>query len=150
MRKIPTPLRSGLAAVLFILLLGLTGCGSKPGTIAGKVTFQGKPVPSGSVILFCADQQIVRGIIGPDGSYSIANVPRGLAQITVRAHSHVPEGFQLRQKLPPSQNGPIQATAEEVQGRAVAIPEHYGLPEESGLSLRVDKVRQSHDIELVP
>ncbi|MCE9530840.1 MAG: carboxypeptidase-like regulatory domain-containing protein [Planctomycetes bacterium] len=136
--------------VACVLLMGSTGCGAKTANVIGTVSFHGKPIRGGSVILYCEDQQIVRGIIGPDGSFAIPNVPLGEALITVRSHTPIPEGFGLAQKLPPMKDGPIQAPSDHRQASAVIIPEHYGIPEESRLKLRVVRGQQVFDIDLVP
>lgn len=132
-------------------LLCLAGCGPKAASVSGTVVFGGKPLPGGSVILYCDGKQIVRGIIGPDGTYSIPNVPPGEAVVTVRAHTPVPPGFRLKQKLPPSKDGPIPPVVESsAVGQAAPVPERYGVPEESGLSVRVGPGHTVYNIHLRP
>lgn len=137
---------SFFAAVLPFLT---TGCGSGTSTVSGTVTFQGNPVKSGSVILYCADKQIVRGLI-VDGQYTIPNVPCGSARATVQAHTKLPAGLRLQQKLPPSIDGPIPAPVETDNSRPVVIPPRYALPEESGLVLIVDGSHMTYEIDLKP
>src|SRR5262249_57929125 len=95
----------GRAVVLVTLLAA--GCGSATTTVTGTVTYQGQPVPGGSVVLYCEDKQIVRGLIGVDGRYTIPNVPHGRAVVTVPAHQRLPEGLYLKPNLPPPVNGPV-------------------------------------------
>lgn len=133
------------------LPLVAAGCGANPTTVSGTVTFQGRPVPGGSVILYCEDKQIVRGLIGPDGHYSIPNVPRGAVTVAVQAHPRVPDGMQMKQNLPPAAGGPLPPSAGLADGgKAVAIPQRYGLPEESGLSAVVGRDAVRYDIDLRP
>jgi hypothetical protein len=141
--------RFAAPAVLVTAALLAGGCGSPTAVVGGRVTCGGKPVTSGSVILYCGDKQIVHGIIGPEGRYSIPNVPRGSAVVTVRAHPRTPAGMQVRQQLPPVTNGPTAPEAAG-EGPVVRIPPRYAVPEESGLSLVVDRDRQDHDIDLKP
>ena len=126
------------------------GCGSETATVSGRVTYQGKPVTNGSVIVYCSDKQIVRGNLGADGSYSIPNVPRGTSVVTVQTHARVPAGLRLQQNLPPSSGGPIAPTVEHSDTVRVSIPQRYALPEESGLSVVVDHGPVTFDIDLKP
>src|SRR5437660_444840 len=75
--------------VLFLLSL-MAGC-SSPGTITGKVKYQGRPLTGGTV-LFASTQgrgsQTAR--IGEDGSYTIEKMPPGPAKIAVETASAQP------------------------------------------------------------
>jgi hypothetical protein len=126
------------------------GCGKPTATVSGRVTCNGKPLTGGSVILYCADKQIVHGIIGPDGRYTIPNVPRGSAVVTVRAHPRTPAGLQIKQSMPPVTNGPKAPTDGSGELPPTPIPPRYALSEESGLSLVVDRDQLAHDIDLKP
>jgi hypothetical protein len=137
------------AALAALLALAAAGCGADPSTVAGTVTYQGKPVAGGSVIVYCPDGQIARGTIGPDGSYAIPNVPAGAAAVTVQSYARLPNGLRLRQTLPPSSGGPTPPVETGEPGPA-PIPPRYALPEESGLSVVVDRARVTYDIDLKP
>ncbi len=128
----------------------VSGCGPRTSTVVGTVTFRGQPVAGGSVVVYCADKQIARGIIGPDGTYAIPNVPPGTAVVTVQAPARAPVGLQLKQNLPPSQGGPIAPAVGAAGAPRVAIPPRYALPEESGLSVAVDRGQVTYDIDLKP
>jgi hypothetical protein len=135
--------------LLACLALCSTGCGSSTATVEGTVTVQGKPVKSGSVILYCEDKQIVRGLI-VDGQYSIPNVPCGNATVTVQAHAKVPSGLRLDQQLPPIVNGPIPSPVETPGSPTLSIPPRYSHPEESGLSIQIDGTHVTYGIDLKP
>jgi hypothetical protein len=136
-------------AVVFCLSLCTTGCGSGTATVEGTVTFQGKPVKSGSVVLYCEDKQIVRGLI-VDGQYAIPNVPCGSAIVTVQAHAKIPSGLRLQQQLPPITNGPIQNPNETADSSSFKIPLRYSQPEESGLAIAIDSAHMTFRIDLKP
>jgi len=131
------------------LALCFTGCGSSTATVEGTVTVQGQPVKSGSVILYCEDKQIVRGLI-VDGQYSIPNVPCGNVTVTVQAHAKVPSGLRLEQQLPPIVNGPIPSPVETPGSSTLSIPPRYSHPEESGLSIQIDGTHVTYGIDLKP
>lgn len=148
-RRSRVPVRTACFAVGAALLA--SGCGApRTSTVVGTVTFLGEPVAGGSVVVYCADKQIARGIIGPDGTYAIPNVPPGTAVVTVQAPSRVPEGLQIKQNLPPSQGGPVVPSGGPVGAPRAAIPPRFALPEESGLSVTVDRAHVTYDIDLKP
>jgi hypothetical protein len=124
------------------------GCGARSAEVAGRVTCGGKEVTGGSVILYCADGQIVRGLVGPDGRYTIPNVPHGAAVVTVQSHARIPDGLKLKQILPPSAGGPTPPAVERAAEKVAAVPPRYALPEESGLSVVVDRPQVGFDIAL--
>lgn len=139
------------AVGLFALACLLTaGCGSQTATVSGKVTHRGKPVSGGSVIVYCSDKQIARGVTATDGTYAIPNVPHGTATVTVQALPRVPVGLQGKQVLPPAVNGPIPPTVEAPDPTKTGIPLRYSLPEESGLSVVIDRGTVTYDIDLKP
>lgn len=139
-------------SLIALPLITIAGCDSCTATVSGQVTYLGKPVPGGSVVLYCSDKQIVRGLIGPDGRYSIPNVPCGPAQVTIQSPSELPAGMRLQQHLPPTTNGPVMPAAAGAPkaGRGAGLPQRYSLPEESGLSVIVDRGQMTYDIELKP
>ena len=140
--------RSFIAALFAAALAGC--CGSDTTTLSGVVTLNGRPVSGGSVVMYCSDKQIVRGLIDADGRYSIPNVPFGSATITVQSHTFVPAGMQVPQKLPPvSADSPLPPDrAGEGAKRVIPIPPRYSHPEESGLSVNVQSHPATHDIHL--
>lgn len=139
-----------LTASCLIALSGLlsSGCGSSTATVVGKVTYQGKPVSGGSVIVYCSDKQIARGIIAVDGTYSIPNVPYGSSVVTVQAPAQAPAGLRMQQTLPPSSGGPVPPTVPVNDPARIPIPLRYGVPEESGLSVAIDRASVTYDIDL--
>src|SRR3954466_1477205 len=76
-----------------VLTTALAGCGGGAATLGGTVTYQGRTVVSGSVIVVNEDGTAESCAIQPDGTYSVAGVKRGRVKIGVlspdpaRAHS---------------------------------------------------------------
>jgi hypothetical protein len=138
-----TPRAVALAAALLA-----AGCGDSRGTVTGRVAYQGKALTSGSVVLYAADGQVYTGLIAPDGRYTIPNVPRGQLQATVRSHTAVPPGFGVGSSPPKGVNGPHGPTSGPPPRPVPAIPDRYGVPEESGLAVTVTAAQTDFDIEL--
>ncbi len=133
-----------------LLLLATTGCGDPHATVCGRVTVAGQPISDGRVCFFCSDGHILYGIIATDGSYTIPNVPYGTAQVTVQPYQALPEGIRISQKLPPVINGP-RVPAMKTSTDPVARQWHrYSIPQESGLTVTVDRPQVIYDIELKP
>lgn len=137
--------------VMTVLGLGLGGCQSPLATVEGQVRFQGQPLHGGSIILYCADGQIVRGLIGQDGRYQVENVPLGTAQVAIHAYQPQPQGLHLLQKLPPAINGPISPGGRpQDDPQIVTLPARYAYPDESGLSVMVNRRQVHQDFDLYP
>jgi hypothetical protein len=54
------------------------------GTVEGTVTFNGKPVPDGTITFHLPDGQFV-GAMLKDGKYRVDRVPAGTAKVTVQS-----------------------------------------------------------------
>ena len=64
-------------------LLAVAGCGARTGDVTGTVTYQGKTVASGTVIIAGSDDLPYYGVLKEDGSFVVSKVPLGLARIAV-------------------------------------------------------------------
>jgi hypothetical protein len=150
------------------LLLLAAGCSSR-GTVTGKVLYQGKPMPGGKVV-FIGQKGAFSGMVGPDGSYQVTNVPTGQVKIAVvgppspgEVANHpslllkrAPRDIDLekvRKSLPPDvdEKGMRQMVglpdAKPPAPRA-SIPPKFSDPEKSGLTCTVTGGPQTHDITL--
>jgi hypothetical protein len=78
-----------------LVLLALAGCGSGTGAVTGRVTFRGKAVESGSVVLMGADNKLVSGPLDAEGRYALNGVPLGTVQVAVVSPNPTP-----RRRLP--------------------------------------------------
>jgi hypothetical protein len=145
--------RPGAIALLLIALL--PGCEANTGDVSGKVSYRGKPLPYGTILFYCSDQQIISRLIAPDGSYEASGIPTGATRVAIRTYPPIPPGYQIPQRLPPSRNAPNlgRAPTEEGSGHKAAhvkIPGKYSSPEESGLLLDVNEGQQTFLIDLGP
>lgn len=132
-----------------VLLLGLllAGCSSNPndklGNIQGKVTVDGAPANSGSVI-FTVNGASVSGSIEPDGTYRVIGVTPGAAQVTVTAPT-TPASAGGGPRVPtPMKDMPGGPAI----GKPVPIPAKYGTAATSGLNFTVKSGQNPYDIPL--
>jgi hypothetical protein len=129
-------------------LLGAAGCGGggdKPASVSGTVTYKGKPVTSGVVVLIGKDGKASDpGAVQADGTYRIAHAPVGT--VTVVFDNPAPErpsGSKL-----PANDPEAQAEAETAK-RYVPTPAKYKDPAKSGLTLEIKRgTNTGKDIEL--
>src|SRR5215831_13285234 len=71
-------------AFLLVTVLTLSSCASaKRGDVHGKVSYGGRPIIYGSVVLIGSDDMPVTGRINADGTYAVAGVPAGAVRVAV-------------------------------------------------------------------
>jgi hypothetical protein len=134
------------------------GCGSK-GTVSGKVLYQGKPLPGGTVT-FLQEQGAFHSVIHEDGSYRVTGVSPGLATITVSSPDPpIPQPRTLSMEkmaekatsrkieIPP-EVAKHMGDPEAGKRRYMAIPSKYKDEKKSGLSYTVKSGSQNYDIDL--
>lgn len=111
-----------------------SGCGAggdKPASVSGRVTYNGKTITSGTVVLVGADGKASDpGAVQSDGSYSIARSPAG----TVKVVFDNPPPPPVDKQLPASD--PESKAAAEAITRYVPTPQ-YKDPAKSGLTLEL-------------
>jgi hypothetical protein len=129
------------------------GCTGGTTDVAGTVTYNGKPVPHGTVVIVGADGLSRSGAIQHDGSYRVKDVPVGAARVAVSSPRPPGSAPSARQPVEggadkdrPLPEPPPSAPAEGSQNW-ISIPERYGDPKTSGLSLIV-KPGQPADLKL--
>src|SRR5689334_22050298 len=99
-----------LACCLVLLSLGTGGGGSGKGDLSCKVSYNGKPLALGSVLLFGVDNKPKTTWIEADGSYRFVDVPVGEAKLAVYSPDPAKQLELSRKKSGP--NG-TQGTREE-------------------------------------
>lgn len=110
----------------------------KTGTVSGKVVYQGQPLPGGTITFVPAKGKPVTVAIDADGNYKATAVPVGAARIAVETASLKPGRKPPKDKKIPGDQG----------GKYLRIPEKYGNPKTSGLTLEIQSGKQTHDIHL--
>jgi hemoglobin len=94
------------------------------GTVSGKVTYKGVPVPAGTIAFHPKEGKAISAKLSEDGSYSADMVPPGEYAVTVETDSVKPPA------------------------KFVKLPKKYAGPETSGLKYTVVKGKQAFDIAL--
>jgi hypothetical protein len=145
-----------ISAALLLLTL-LCGCGSglpERGKVTGKVTFNGKPVPEGTVTFYPKTGRSATGRIQPDGTYTLTTFDEGDGAI-VGSHEVTIEALRFA-------GGPRPKTFEEEiatvkSGKGVnpaamkpqwLLPEKYSVRGQSGLTREVTSGTNTIDFAL--
>ena len=123
------------------LLLFLAGC-QGTGNVAGKVTFQGKPLVYGTVLLIGSDSKSVQAQIQPDGSYSASGLAPGEVKVAVNSPNPKRVAINAAWKDPNKKPPPL-----EVPGW-FAIPQKYEDVSTSGLTIPLMSGANEFDIDL--
>ncbi len=149
--------RKGVSLFVPGLLLLIVGCGSN-GTITGTVTFNGTPLPSGTIMFVPENGQPSVNAPISDGKYTIDKVPSGPAKVVV--HSTVNEGGRpspmqmamqrsggkVPEDVPEGARKLMEGAAQAKKG--IKIPDDYSDPEKSTLTYTVKGGKQTHNIDL--
>jgi hypothetical protein len=65
-----------------LLVVAGTGCGER-GRVSGTVSYRGRPLPDGTVVLLASDGRAYHGQIGSDGRFAIPEVPSGETHVAI-------------------------------------------------------------------
>jgi hypothetical protein len=145
-------MNSFLKSLIAVAAMVAAGC-SNSADVSGKVTYNGKPVVYGTVVVVGADGLPRSGAIQPDGSYKVKAVPLGQAKVAVT--SPRPPGSDPPPKKAvgrdadddkPRPEPPPPAPPEVIQNW-VALPEKFGDVNLSNITVTV-KSGQPADIAL--
>jgi hypothetical protein len=122
------------------LFLLVAGCGGN-GSISGRVTFHGDPLPTGAICFHSEEgnRDVFNAPI-KNGEFTIDALPAGAARVTVVT---VDPSGSARGDLGPRQPQPRP-------GAFVPIPRRYGNPETSGLTWTVKPGPQRYEVDLTP
>jgi hypothetical protein len=119
------------------VVLFCAGCGG-PGTVSGKVTLDGTPLPGGLVSFHDSEGQTRSGGISLEGNYTVSNIAPGKTQVSVLTLGE-------RRGIREPENG---QRALNSLGPYVPIPAKYMDKERSGIGLEVKTGRQELPIQL--
>lgn len=131
-----------------VLLCGCSSGGYRgpTGTVSGKVTLDGQPVPQGCVVSFLSPAgHVSSGVVGADGKFQLGtkenpNVPVATYNVTVSTPAEKMSQADYDKYM--SGEGGAKPAA------ASAIPEQFTNPTTSGVSKEVKPGPNTIDIEL--
>ncbi|HTU18925.1 MAG TPA: hypothetical protein VMG10_12770 [Gemmataceae bacterium] len=131
-----------LYILVVVLPAAVAGCGSKTGTVEGKVSVDGRPANGGIVIFSGAEGRSSPGTIHEDGTYQADDVPVGPVKVAIMPDMRMgSDGSPARPPLPGT-----PAAAPSSAAVPVLIPRKYTKVDTSGLTLTVQGGKNSFDI----
>ena len=134
-----------------IFTLAVAGCGGgaglpgETGTVSGKLTYNGQPLPVGASVVFMHKEQgfVATGPLGPDGSFTLQmrDEPRILVgEYAVSVSAPAPaENVDDNMTAPPPKEKPAGWTA---------LPEKFQSPETSGQTFLVKTGSNTANLDL--
>ena len=129
-----------------------SGLSGPTGTVSGKVTYNGNPVPAGCTVTFVHDETSLAaaGQTGADGSYTLqmqggGDVPAGAYKISVgppaAAGGAGPDN-------PEAYAASMESGGDASADTGTPFPDKYLLPGTSGLTFTVKEGPNSYDVEM--
>jgi hypothetical protein len=151
-------MRHLLCLLTLALAVALVGCGAPRSNVSGTVSYKGKALTAGTIILLAPDNKTHPADIGPDGKYQVAGVARGKVKVAV-----IVEGPRLPPRPDPVKSkdpvGGKEAKADDAKGMArlkeavsslpgSPIPAHYSDAARSGLEFELKDPEQTFSPDL--
>jgi hypothetical protein len=140
-----------VALVAVIVALSAYAAGGNT-TVSGHVTFQGRPVIWGSVMLVGPDGHSAVGRIQPDGSFTVPNAPTGEVGVSVTSPDPLAQHYATQLKTSRDRIPVAQWAAPPVDRQQwFVLPKHYENATTSNLTLTVKRGNNPEcDLSLVP
>ena len=131
--------------LMFAALILFAGCGGRgQGNISGKVTYKGKPVCSGTVVICTPNAPAVAAEIKEDGTYKCLNVLVGEAKVGVVSPNDAAEARETASQKP----GIAYEGPKFDAKKWFPIPAKYATYQGSPLSTSVKDGENTFDINL--
>lgn len=136
----------------FVLALSaflMSGCSGGSGTITGKVTYQGRPLTTGQVVIWTSSGNTYASEIDADGNYRIEGCPPGKHKVSVASPDPAVTAMATTSRergrgAPAANPSPAPKSG---NSKWFAIPPRYSDPESSGLVIEVSGSKE-HNISL--
>ena len=144
-------LRRGAATWLLLSAFLVCGCGGGRGTVSGKVVFDGKPLATGMISFHSkVGNKEVNNAAIVNGAYSISNLPAGETDVTIKSVDPAKAASGSGAKASKEGGADARSAPKEGTSNYVPIPQRYGVPDQSGLTLTVTKGEQTFNVDLKP
>jgi hypothetical protein len=140
---------AGGVALVLIGVMGVTG-GARKTEVTGKVTYKGKPVVYGAVILVSPDGlAAAAGPIQPDGTYTVAGMKPGEVRVGVISRDPTAQQRQHNQRWAKITRPVEQASfkAKVDRKKWFSLPPKFEEPETSGVSFTLKGGQQDIVLE---
>src|SRR5262249_16649633 len=123
------------------LLVALLAAGCAPGwgNISGTITYQGKPLPTGTIVFYDAANRAPSAGIKAAGENTVSHVRAGTAKIAIVMPLDIPFKGGL---------GGAGDGKKSEPSKVPTLPAKYADPEKSGLTLAVKSGSNTHNINL--
>lgn len=138
--------------------VAILGCGPPRSNVSGTVSYKGKALTAGTIILLASDNKSHQADIGSDGKYQARGVARGKVKVAV-----IVEGPRVPPRPDPVKSkdpvGGKEAKADDAKGMArlkeavtslpgSPIPAHYADADKSGLEFELTDPEQTYSPDL--
>ena len=127
---------------LSLVCLAACGCGG-PGDVTGKVTYNGKALAMGHVVIIASDKMSYSGAIGETGEYTVSKVPPGPAKVAISNPN--PANITKNPRLE-QEPGVKMEVSKVSRDKGFQLPTEFLGSETSGLVLTVRSGSNSFDI----
>jgi hypothetical protein len=133
--------RRGIGLLAGLLGAAVSGCGAGRGDLSGTVSFAGKPLAHGSVLVVGSDGIAKGSPIQSDGTFAVKDIPAGAVKIAVTSPQpeKIKVGMRKQGEAPPPK---VDST------RWFRIPDKYGDFETSELRATIRRGTNKLDITL--
>ena len=138
--------------VLSVGLVALIGCGSKKepaGAVKGTVTYKGRAVNGGALVLYPQSGNSVILPVSQEGMFDAAGVPAGEYVVVVQPSTGT-AGVPSTKGMDPAKAAEMQSKIEAMKVPAtIPIPQKYTQRTTSDLKMSVTKGGETQTIDLV-
>jgi hypothetical protein len=122
-----------------LVALSMVGCAGR-GNVSGKVTYQNKTVPWGTILIEGSDGGHRQGSIEKDGTFYVEDLATGEAKVAVNSPNPKSITMMAKGDRPPQKFPDVPGW--------FAIPTKYEAVDKSGLVYTIKKGENKIDIEL--
>jgi hypothetical protein len=133
-----TVLNGTRLACWFAVTLLATGCAPGYGNVSGSVSYQGKPLTTGTIIFYDAGNGAPSAEIKPDGTYTVPHVRAGTAKVAIMMPMDIPfMGF-----------GGSGGGKTPEPAKVPSLPPKFADPAQSGLTCQIKTGSNTCDLKL--
>ena len=127
----------------------MVGCGPGQGDVSGTVSYKGRNLVYGSVMLIGSDGIPKYSEIKADGSYAFAELPVGDYRVGINSSDPLaPMGSRDGETKSSARSKEEEQQLAALKTKWVPLPLNYGDPKSSNLTLSIAGAKGKHDIEL--